>query len=173
MVSQWFKSLSAVLTSTRKSRPASKRPGSFRPRMEVLEDRTVPANIHLIGDPTFSLVGTTLVVDGKLAGLGNKDIKIDVVAEGTATYDVTNPAGNEAPGISKKVGGSNTVTITKVQIEKNGNYVFSIGVNLNTNVDLPNSQWTATLTSVTFESVSFSVTQGKTVVEFGPYEVSF
>src|SRR5215217_3450752 len=110
MVSQWFKSLSAVLTSTRKSRPASKRPGNFRPQMEVLEDRTVPANIHLIGDPTFSLAGTTLVVEGKLAGLGNKDIKIDIVAEGTVTYDVTNPAGNVAPGISKKVGGTNTIT---------------------------------------------------------------
>jgi hypothetical protein len=159
MVTEWFRArLSAVLAPSRNSRPAKSR-GTQRPRLEMLEDRSVPSNIHLVGDPTFAVDGGTMTVEGKLAGLGNKDIKITVDAEGTATFDVRNPAGNEAPGITKKVNGSSSVIVEQTAFD-NGHYDFSIDVTLNAGpVDLPNPQWTATLTGVTFESVSITVTQ--------------
>ena len=176
MVSRWLSSCwSAVRAPGRKSSLAARLPGTRRPRLEVLEDRTVPSNIHLIDPPTFSLNGTTLTVEGKLAGLGNKDIRITVDATGTANFDVRNPAGNEAPGISKKVGGSTSVTVEAIAFD-NGHFDFSIDVTLDTGtVDLPNPQWTATLNSVTFETVTITVTQlpnGKPVV-LGTFDVTF
>src|SRR5262245_20791987 len=133
MVSRLLKScLNAVLAPRRKSNPAAKRSASQRPRLEVLEDRTALSNVHLIGVPTlaFNSQTNTLTVEGKLAGLGNKDFTIAVNVAGEVKFDVRNPAGNEAPGITKKVNGSTDVTVDKSAIQ-NGNYNFTISVPLN------------------------------------------
>jgi hypothetical protein len=130
MVSRWFDScLNAVLAPRRKVRPAAKRPTTHRPRLEVLEDRTVPSNVHLIGDPTiaFNSGTNTLTVEGKLAGLGNQDFNIAVTVAGELNFDVRNPAGNVAPGITKKVNGFTDVTVDKSAIQ-NGNYNFTISI---------------------------------------------
>jgi hypothetical protein len=167
MWSRLFKSRRSVVGEPRRTRNSPKKwPAAHRPELEMLEDRAVPANIHLVGDPTFTLVDGTLTVEGKLAGLGNKDIQIIVDAEGTATFDVRNPAGNVAPGISKKVDGSQSITVERTAFD-NGHYDFSIDVTFDTGtLDLPNDQWTATLVGVDLEAVTITVSQipkGQTV----------
>jgi len=174
MMSRLLKScLNAVLAPRRKSKPAAKRPASRRPRLEVLEDRTALSNVHLVGEPTlaFNPQTNTLTVEGKLAGLGNKDFTISVNVVGEVNFDVKNPAGNEAPGITKKVNGTTDVTIDKTAIQ-NGNYNFTISVPLSGGtVALPNPQWTATFVSGSFD-VTVVVTQGNDTVNLGTFDVT-
>jgi hypothetical protein len=174
MVSRLFKScLNAVLAPRKKASPAAKRPATQRPRLEVLEDRTALSNVHLVGDPTvaFNAGTNTLTVEGKLAGLGNKDFTIAVTVAGEVNFDVRNPAGHEAPGITKKVNGFTDVTIDKSAIQ-NGNYNFSISVPVSGGTAaLPNPQWTATFASAAFD-VTLVVTQGHDTVNLGTFHVT-
>jgi hypothetical protein len=174
MVSRLFKSVrNAFLTPRRKASPPAKRPTTQRPRLEVLEDRTVPSNVHLIGEPTIAFnAGTnTLTVEGKLAGLGNKDFNIALTVAGEVRFDVSNPAGNEAPGITKKVNGATNVTVDKAAIQ-NGNYNFTISVPITGGtVALPNPQWTATFASANFD-VTIIVTQGRDTINLGTFDVT-
>src|SRR5262245_58075083 len=171
MVARLLKScLNAVLP--RKTSPAAKRPAGHRPRLAVLEDRTALSHVHPVGDPTvvFNSQTNTLTVAGKLAGLGNKDFNIAATVAGEVNFDVRNPAGNEAPGITKKVNGFTDVTVDKSAIQ-NGNYNFTIFVPINVGtVDLPNPQWTATFVSATFD-VSIVVTQGHETTDLGTFTV--
>src|SRR5262245_4613102 len=59
------------------------------------------ANVHLIGEPEVTDLGEQVKVCLKLAGLGNKDVKITVAATGTATILGFNPGGNQPPGQNK------------------------------------------------------------------------
>jgi hypothetical protein len=174
MVPRWFDScLNAVLAPRRKPSPAAKRLTTHRPQLEVLEDRTVPSNVHLVGDPTIAFnAGTnTLTVAGKLAGLGNQDFNIAVTVAGEVNFDVKNPAGNQAPGITKKVNGFTDVTIDKSAIQ-NGNYNFTISIPITGGtVELPNPQWTATFVSASFD-VTIVVTQGHNTINLGTFDVT-
>jgi hypothetical protein len=174
MVSRWFKScVNAVLGPRRKARSPAWGLAAGRPKLEVLEDRTALSNVHLIGDPTiaFDAATSTLTVDGKLAGLGNKDFDIAVNAAGVVNYDVRNPAGNVAPGITKKVNGFTDVTVDKSAIQ-NGTYTFSISVPVSGGtVNLPNPQWTATFVSASFD-VTIVVTQGNATTDLGTFDVT-
>ncbi|HYT94285.1 MAG TPA: hypothetical protein VEL76_36555 [Gemmataceae bacterium] len=151
----------------------AKRPTAQRPRLEVLEDRTALSNVHLVGEPTitFNASTDTLTVAGKLAGLGNKDFNIAVTVAGEVNFDVRNPAGHEAPGITKKVNGFTDVTISKSAIQ-NGTYNFSISVPIvGGTVALPNPQWTATFVSASFD-VTLVVTQGRDTINLGTFDVT-
>jgi hypothetical protein len=169
MVPRWLtSSLSAVLAPRRKTRPAA-----HRPRVEGLEDRTALSNVHLVGDLSveFRPRTDTLTVSGKLAGLGNKDFDIAVSVTGEVHFDVRNPAGQEAPGITKKVNGFTDVTVDQSAIQ-NGTYTFTVSVPLNVGpLGLPNSQWTATFEGGTFD-VSVVVTQGKETTNLGTFQVT-
>jgi hypothetical protein len=154
MVSRWFKSCrNTALAPRRRASQAAKGPATRRPLLEALEDRTALSNILLVGDPTVAFnAGTkTLTVEGKLAGLGNQDFNIAVTVAGEVKFDVRNPAGNEAPGITKKVNGFTEVTVVKSAIQ-NGNYNFTISVPIDVGtVKLPNPQWTATFVGASFD----------------------
>ena len=61
------------------------------------------AKVHLKGgkkaEPTYTDNGLTLSATAALAGLGNEDIQITLIAAGQATSTCTNPAGaNQPPG---------------------------------------------------------------------------
>ena len=174
MIRGWVASFrNALLEPRRKNKPSLQRPTTHRPWLEVLEDRTALSNVHLIGDPTiaFNAATNTLTVSGKLAGLGNKDFDIAVSVAGEVNFDVRNPAGNEAPGITKKVNGFTDVTVDKSAIQ-NGNYNFSISVPISGGtVDLPNPQWTATFASASFD-VTIVVTQGHDTINLGSFDVT-
>jgi hypothetical protein len=55
---------------------------------------TLASNVHFIGSPTCSQVGSQLCCSGKLAGLGTAPTNVVV----NATFSCTNRGGNQPPG---------------------------------------------------------------------------
>ena len=123
-------------------------------------------------NPTFVDGGLFLTSTGSLAGLGNEDVVILLTASGNATATCTNPSGRSQPP------GQNPapVTLTGVQAIpseeiKNGNVTFNVTTGTPTSPvpgapDCPNTQWTETITDVSFTSAVIRVEQpaGATVL---------
>src|SRR5262245_51917483 len=88
MFQTWFRS----------PRPASKRPASFRPTLERLSERILPA-VNFVGGTSSSVDPTTgaLVVNIHEAGLGaNELVEIHLTGTASATYQWFNN-GNQKP----------------------------------------------------------------------------
>lgn len=124
------------------------------------------ANVHFVNGPTFTDNGTTLTTTGKLAGLGNQDLKITVSVTGIATkITCTNPGGNQAPGQNKPgVTASGTQTITRNEI-KNGTVTIRVTTLEPARLTpkqagCPNNNWTAAIDDVSFTSATITVVQG-------------
>ena len=126
------------------------------------------ANVHLRGSPNFSDNGTTATVCATLTGLGNQDLTVTLVGEGTETVACTNPAGNFAPGNPGSVTVSGQTTIPSSQI-KNGTVTFCVTTTAPTcqsakDCGCPNDNWTGTVTDVNFTDLALIVEQGGKVV---------
>ena len=135
------------------------------------------ANVHFVKGPTFTDNGTTLTTTGKLAGLGNEDLKITLDITGIATkITCTNPGGNQAPGQNKPgvtASGSQTITANEI---KNG----SVNIRVTTlepaqltprQAGCPNNRWTATIDDVSFQTAKITVVQGGEVVLQKTYNI--
>ena len=121
------------------------------------------ASVHFKGgNPTFTDNGLTLSATGQLAGLGNDDIQVQLVATGTPSATCTNKGGTQAPGQNPA-----TVTLTgsqnilAEQIE-NGNVTYNVTTSAPAQptaaqAGCPNANWTAQITDVDFTSAVIKV----------------
>ena len=117
-------------------------------------------NIHFVDGPTKTDNGTTLMVCGKVAGLGNNQgVNITITTTATISTECTNPAGNIAPGQSR----TETITATKkFYSDKNGSVSFCLSTLDQKPGICPNGKWTGRVTDVSFVSTTVSV-DGKMV----------
>jgi hypothetical protein len=118
---------------------------------------------HFVGTPTCSDQGTTYNCTGKVAGLGGTTFEIRSTATGTASVTCTNPAGNVAPGQSFTT--TSTGTTGPLATPTNGNYSFNVSSATPTapRGSCPNAKWTATVTDVTFTTVTLTLLEDNVV----------
>jgi len=124
------------------------------------------ASVHFVVGPTALDAGTQLVVSGKIAGLGEGDVTILVTADGLASVECSNPAGNVAPGQDT------AVSVSGFQVypsPKNGNLVFSVStvapsIPSSACVASSGKQWSAAATDVAFSGGVITVSQGGVIV---------
>jgi hypothetical protein len=119
--------------------------------------------------PVFTDLGTTLNISGALAGLGNTDVTVTVVATAGSATTCTNQGGNQAPGQNPgdvTIEGAQTIPASKI---KNGNVAFNVTTQeppdpTALEAGCPNPNWDAEITDLDFETATVTVTQGGVVV---------
>jgi hypothetical protein len=129
------------------------------------------SNVHLkppSSKPSFTDNGLTLTATGALAGLGAGDVLVNLAATANATAICTNPSGNsQPPGQNPapvSVSGSQAIPASEI---KNGNVTFAVTTQAPPNNPIagapgcPNSQWTETITDLSFKSATITVQQGE------------
>jgi len=132
---------------------------------------TYAASVHFKGKPALKLTdnGLTLSACGALAGLGNGDVTITLVADGDIFTICTNPGGNEAPGQNP----AEAVVLGDVSIPsnqiKNGSLSFCVttvapATPTPAEAGCPNNNWTVRIADVNFSGATLLVEQGGNVV---------
>lgn len=127
-------------------------------------------NVHLKGgakaEPSFFDLGLSLQSAGELAGLGNGDVLVTVLATANPTADCVNPGTGEhrPPGQNPaevEVTGSQSIPESEI---KNGNTPFLTTTVAPTSPipgapDCPNPNWTENITDLAFTSATITVEQ--------------
>jgi hypothetical protein len=129
------------------------------------------------GEPTCTITGSgssqTVVCGASLAGLGNEDLKIDVIISGFAVYQCQNPGGNLVPGQNKVLEGPQDVmTTVKADQIKNGTVTFTTEPNTlkvaptvsATLAGCPNGNWIGVNPTSTITQISMTISQGVQVL---------
>ena len=114
-----------------RTRPESKkRPTSFRPSLETLGERIVPANAHFVAaSSTVSPTTGALTVNFHEAGLGNTEtVDITLSGDATAVYQWFNKGGNKPQGTPFNVNETFAVSGTFTS-DQNGQIKGSLSVN--------------------------------------------
>ena len=128
------------------------------------------ANLHFVGRPTATTDADTVVVTGKVAGLGNEDITVTVEVDGEVVVLCINPGGNEPPGQNKEPFTA-VESQTFVPSAANGQFTFQIVVDIAAAVqaavdahECPNPNWEKEAGDVTLDSATVTVTQGRRTI---------
>ena len=122
----------------------------------------IAQNAHFVGDPTCVDIGTQVRCSGKIAGLGEGPVTLQIEAVGIATTECANPAGNVAPGQTTTVESAGTFELGK---PRGGQITFRrVTTDPPPAPDpaevCPNAKWTATITDVEFTTATLVVFQG-------------
>jgi hypothetical protein len=109
--------------------------------------------------PSCTDEGTTVLCEGKVAGLGGTTFEITIEAAGIASVECTNPGGNVAPGQDTAV---NVAGTTGPQpTPRNGQARFTIETDdpepLPPTPTCPNDQWTPNIVDVAFTEATLSL----------------
>jgi hypothetical protein len=111
------------------------------------------------GAPECTDEGTTVLCDGKVAGLGGTTFEITIEADGIASVECINPAGHRAPGQDTAVtveGGTGPLPTPR-----NGQFVFTIETDdpepLPPTPTCPNNQWTPDIVDVAFTTATLTL----------------
>jgi hypothetical protein len=112
-----------------RTRQKPRRPAYFRPSLEPLGERIVPASPHFVSATSTVTAGGALVVNFKEAGLGNNQ-QVDVTLSGDAhaVYQWFNHGGNNPQGVPFNVDTTFSVSGTFTS-DKNGNVTGTLIVN--------------------------------------------
>jgi hypothetical protein len=104
----------------------------FRPTLEALDERAVPASAHFVPGGTDSSVNLTtgaLTVNFHEAGLGdNEAVDMTLSADANATYQWFNHGGNKPQGVPFNVNGTFSVSGTFFS-DQNGQIDGSLTLN--------------------------------------------
>jgi hypothetical protein len=126
------------------------------------------SSVHLkppSSEPSFLDGGLTLKASGALAGLGNGDVVINMIAHANATATCTNPGGaTQPPGQNPApvtVGGQTVIPQSQI---KNGTVSFSVTTTAPATPvagapGCPNSSWTEDITDLSFTDATITVEQ--------------
>ena len=139
--------------------------------------QTSGAHFTRNGEPVCTITGSgasaTVNCTSELAGLGNEDIISSTTVSGFAVYQCQNPGGNLAPGQNRVLEGPVTTPVTiPADSIKNGRATVPGGPTTLTAAPTvsgqaagcPNGQWTGVNPTLTITSVTFSATQGDTLL---------
>jgi hypothetical protein len=121
------------------------------------------ANPHFLGSPTFTVNGNgSVTATGSVAGLGNQDVDVRLIARLSVEVLCRNPGGNIAPGQTQQT----TVTGAQSNLAvKNGRVDFSVTTAAPTlsgtpkQLGCPNNKWTPEIGRVTVQSVTLQIIQ--------------
>jgi hypothetical protein len=121
-----------MLSWLRTRRESKKQPTSFRPSLEPLGERIVPANAHFVPGGTSASINSTtgaLTVNFHEAGLGdNQTVDITLSGDAQAVYQWFNHGGNKPQGVPFNVNESFAVSGTFTS-GQNGQIDASLTVN--------------------------------------------
>jgi hypothetical protein len=115
-----------MFTWLRTRRESKKQPASFRPSLESLGERIVPANAHFIFANSAVDGSGALVVNFKEAGLGNnQNIDYTITGDQNASFTYVNNGGNTVQGTPFNAVDT-TLASETLRSDKNGNITGTI-----------------------------------------------
>jgi len=162
-----------LLSSLRPRRESHKRPASFRPTLESLDERIVPANPHFVSASSSISATGVLSATFKEAGLGNnQNIDYTLTATVDATFGFVNNGGRVVQGVPWHVTGT-TLASTTLSSDKNGNIEGTLtGTALTPNLAQPNgNNWRAVI-DVSYTNVSVNDTTNGVSVQVADQSVN-
>ncbi len=126
------------------------------------------ANAHYMDGPDFTVdaAASTVNATGDIAGLGNQDIDVELIATYTAAIECTNKGTHYVP--AHDIEGSTSGEQLDIEV-KNGRATFDVTTDPASvtgtprRVGCPNNNWSYTAT-ITFVSATLNVYQGNKLV---------
>lgn len=115
---------------------------------------------HFVQTQNCRDTGLTVTCSGKVAGLGGTTFEIQIIADGVASVECANPAGNVAPGQDFEFTAEGTTGTQTTP--RNGQFRYTVSTRAPSAPadSCPNPQWTATVVDVSFTTATLNLLEG-------------